>query len=45
MEITSVVDKYYQSLGDKASFVEAYDNIKGIRSLESIEIHMWHCQI
>ena len=27
-EITSVVDKYYQSLGDKASFVEAYDNIK-----------------
>ena len=27
-EITGVVDKYYQSLGDKASFVEAYDNIK-----------------
>lgn len=27
-EITGAVDKYYQSLGDKASFVEAYDNIK-----------------
>lgn len=27
-EITSAVDAYYESLGEKASFVDSYDNVK-----------------